>query len=110
MPRTTFVRKPCTLSDVLIGTELPENRRGGKALDSYYIAKDVLLEANDFFALHEDLLSDREWVREFSNQAHPMKGGAVPAIRVRCRGSLTILIIDPQGFNYPRYVGLEYEE
>ena len=39
-----------------------------------------------------------------------MKGGAVPAIRVRCRGSLTILIIDPQGFNYPRYVGLEYEE
>ena len=29
------------------------------------------------------------------------------AIRVSCRGSLTVLIIDPQGFDYPRYVGLE---
>ena len=36
-----------------------------------------------------------------------MRDGAVPAIRVSCRGSLTVLIIDPQGFDYPRYVGLE---
>ena len=40
----------------------------------------------------------------------PMKDDAVPAIRVTCKGSLTVLIIDPQGFKYPRYVGLEYEE
>ena len=39
-----------------------------------------------------------------------MNDGAVSAIRVTCKGSLTVLIIDPQGFKYPRYVGLEYEE
>ena len=110
MPKTTFVRKPCTLADVREGAEWIENRRSGEAIDSYYIAKELQLEENEFFALHEDLLSDREWVREFSNQDPPMKDGAVAAIRVTCKGSLTVLIIDPQGHAYPRYVGLEYEE
>ena len=104
MPKTTFVRKPCTL------TEWIENRYGSKARESYYIAQEIQLEENEFFALHEDLLSERDWCRKFSNQQHPMKGDAVPAIRVTCKGSLTILIIDPQGYDYPRYVGLEYEE
>ena len=38
-----------------------------------------------------------------------MRGDAVPAIRVTCKGSLYVLIIDPQGYDYPRYVGQEYE-
>lgn len=76
MPKTTFVRKPCTLDDVRTGAEWIENRHGGKPIDSYYIAKEVQLEANEFFALHEDLLAEREWVKEFSNQNLPMKGKA----------------------------------
>ena len=107
MSKTTFVRKPCTLEDVRTGAAQIENRHGGKALDSYYIAEEIQLEENAFFELHEDLVSDRDWCREFSNRLHPMVDGAVPAIRVSCRGSLTVLIIDPQGFDYPRYVGLE---
>ena len=88
MPKTTFVRKPCTLDDVRTGAKIIEARHDGEALDSYYVAKEVQLEENEFFALHEDLLSDRDWIREFSNQEHPMKGDAVPAIRVTCKGSL----------------------
>lgn len=110
MPKTTFVRKPCTLDDVREGAEWIENHHGGGRIDSYYIAKEVQLEENEFFALHEDLLTERDWVKAFSNQHLPMKGKAVPAIRVSCKGSLTVLIIDPQGHDYPRYVGLEYEE
>ena len=108
MPKTTFVRKPCTLEDVRTGAAQIENRHGGKALDSYYIAEEIQLEENAFFELHEDLVSDRDWCREFSHRLHPMVDGTVPAIRVSCRGSLTVLIIDPQGFDYPRYVGLEH--
>ena len=67
MPKTTFVRKPCTLDDVRTGAEWIENRHGGKPIDSYYIAKELQLEENEFFALHEDLVSDREWIEEFSN-------------------------------------------
>ena len=52
MPKTTFVRKPCTLEDVRTGAAQIENRHGGKALDSYYIAEEIQLEENAFFELH----------------------------------------------------------
>ena len=107
MPKTTFVRKPCTLDDVRTHAAQIEERHGGEALDSYYVAEEIQLGENVFFELHEDLVSARDWCREFSHRLHPMVDGAVPAIRVSCRGSLTVLIIDPQGFDYPRYVGLE---
>lgn len=107
MHKTTFVRKPCTLDDVRTGAAQIEICHGGEALDSYYVAEEIQMEENAFFELHENLLADRDWCREFSNRLHPMRDGAVPAIRVSCRGSLTVLIIDPQGFDYPRYVGLE---
>ena len=107
MPKTTFVRKPCTLDDVRTGTAQIERRHGSKALDSYYVAEEIQLEENAFFELHENLLAERDWCREFSNRLYPMVDSAVPAIRVSCRGSLTVLIVDPQGFDYPRYVGLE---
>ena len=107
MSKTTFVRKLCTLDDVRTRAAQIEENHGGEALDSYYVAEEIQLEENAFFELHEDLVSDRDWCREFSNRLHPMVDGAVPAIRVSCRGSLTVLIIDPQGFDYPRYVGLE---
>ncbi|MGN0801475.1 MAG: hypothetical protein ACI4MF_02650 [Candidatus Faecivicinus sp.] len=107
MPKTTFVCKPCTLDDVRTGAAQIERRHGDKAVDSYYIAEEIQLKENAFFELHENLLTDRDWCREFSNRMYPMMDGAVPAIRVSCRGSLTVLIIDPQGFDYPRYVGLE---
>ena len=107
MPKTTFVRKPCTLDDVRTHAAQIEERHGGEALDSYYVAEEIQLEENAFFELHEDLVSDRDWCREFSNRLHPMVDGTVAAIRVTCRGSLTVLIIDPKGFDYPRYVGLE---
>ena len=109
MPKTTFVRKPCTLDEVRFRATCIEARHDGEALDSYYVAKEVQLEENEFFALHEDLVSERDWIREFSNQEYPMRGDAVPAIRVTCKGSLYVLIIDPQGYDYPRYVGQEYE-
>ena len=107
MPKTTFVRKPCTLDDVRTRAAQIEERHGGEALDSYYVAEEIQLGENVFFELHENLLAERGWCREFSHRLHPMADGAVPAIRVSCRGSLTVLIIDPQGFDYPRYVGLE---
>ena len=106
MPKTTFVSKPCDLNEVWAETKSIERRHGGQARDSYYVAEEIQLEENTFFALHEDLMSERDWIRAFSNQAHPMQGDAVPAIRVTCAHSLIALIIDPQGYSYPRYVGI----
>ena len=85
MPKTTFVRKPCTLDDVRNRAAHIKERHGGEALDSYYVAEEIQLGENAFFELNEDLVSDRDWCREFSNRLHPMRDGAVPAIRVSCR-------------------------
>ena len=106
MPKTTFTRKPGTLRDVRGRVAQIELRNGGLPRDSYYVAEELQLPENSFFDLCEDLLTDREWVAAFSNRMYPMRDGAVPAIRVTCAHSLTVLIIDPQGYNYPRYVGL----
>jgi len=110
MPYTTFVRKPSNQFEVREATESLLERHGGKHIDSYYIAMDIQLSENEFFDLLDDMTSDREWIREFSNWLYPVKDGAFPSIRVSCKGSLIVLIIDPQGFNYPRYVGFEIEE
>lgn len=110
MPKTTFVRKPADMYYLRTGAEWIEDRHNGEPIDSYYVAEEIQLDENEFMDLQENLLADRTWVREFSNRMHPMKDGAVPAIRVTCKGSLTVLIIDPQGHDYPRYVALEYED
>ena len=102
MPKTTFIRKPSTLENVLEET----SRRAGSPRDSYYVAKEIQLEENSFFELCDNLLVDRDWVAAFSNRLYPARDGAVAAIRVTCKGSLTVLIVDPQGYDYPRYVGL----
>ena len=44
MPKTTFVRKPCTLDDVRTRAAQIEEPHGGEALDSYYIAEEIQLE------------------------------------------------------------------
>lgn len=106
MLKTTFICKPCTLADVRDGAFQIESRHGGLSRDSYYIAEELQLPKNSFFELCDNLLADRDWVAAFSNRLYPMKGDAVPAIRITCAHSLTVLIIDPQGFDYPRYVGL----
>ena len=106
MLKTTFVRKPGTLHDVREIASRIELRNGGLPRDSYYVAEELQLPENSFFELCDNLFIDRDWVAAFSNRKHPMRDGAVPAIRVTCAHSLTVLIIDPQGYRYPRYVGL----
>lgn len=105
MPKTVFIRKPGTLDDVVRYT-----RRAEQPTDLYYVAEEVQLDEQEFFDLHENMLADRRWIAEFSNRDYPMRGRAVPAIRVTCKHSATVLIIDTQGYDYARYVGMEWEE
>ena len=48
MPKTTFVRKPCTLEDVRNRAAQIKERHGGEAPDSYYIAEEIQPEENTF--------------------------------------------------------------
>ena len=107
MPKTTFIRKACTIDEVRKRTQWLERHCKERPRDSYYIAEEIQLEEDAFFELCDNLLIDRDWVAAFSNRLYPARDGAVAAIRVTCKGSLTVLVIDPQSYDYPRYVGLE---
>ena len=107
MPKTIFIRKPSTLEEVQERSRSFAEKRGEKAFSDYYIAEEVQLEANEFFDLCENLMEVYDWIEWFSDHMYCSKDGAVAAMRVTCSQSAMVLIIDPQGFDYPRYVGLE---
>jgi len=107
MPKTVFVRKPCTFSDVIVGDAWIKALRDGKPHDDYYIAQEIHLSDADWNDLLSNLLADRDWIAEFSRQDHMPKGEAVACIRVTADCAELALLIDTQGYNYARYVGIE---
>ena len=106
MPKTTFVRKPICLDDVRDGVRWIIKHFGPER-DSYYVAAERHLSQTEWAEFTSDLFADRDWIREFSNQNHPSIEGAPACIRVTGEGCETILLVDPQGYSYARYVAIE---
>ena len=106
MSKTIFVRKPGTLAEVKAG--IAEHKRffDSKGGD-YYVAEERQLSNQEWEELTNSFLTDREWISEFNAKEYPADGEQLPCIRVTCPGSEIALIIDPQGFDYARYVGIE---
>ena len=106
MSKTIFVRKPSTLAEVKAG--IAEHKRffDSKGGD-YYVAEERQLSNQEWEELTNNFLTDREWISEFNAKEYPADGERLPCIRVTCPGSEIALIIDPQGFDYARYVGIE---
>ena len=106
MSKTIFVRKPSTLAEVKAG--IAEHKRffDSKGGD-YYVAEERQLSNQEWQEFTNSFLTDREWISEFNAKEYPADGEQLPCIRVTCPGSEIALIIDPQGFDYARYVGIE---
>ena len=106
MSKTIFVCKPGTLTEVKDG--IAEHKRffGSKGGD-YYVAEERQLSNQEWQEFTNSFLTDREWISDFCAKEYPANGKQVPCIRVTCPGSEIALIIDPQGFDYARYVGIE---
>ena len=106
MPKTIFARKPVNLnqlkSDV---TDLKRlfNSQG----DAYYVAEELQLSNQEWERLTEDFLADRPCFHQFSEKNLPATEEGTPYIRVTAPGSEIALIIDTQGYDYARYVGIE---
>ena len=106
MSKTIFVRKPSTLAEVKAG--IAEHKRffDSKGGD-YYVAEERQLSNQEWEEFTNSFLTDREWISDFCAKEYPANGKQVPCIRVTCPGSEIALIVDPQGFDYARYVGIE---
>ena len=106
MSKTIFVCKPSTLTEVKDG--IAEHKRffDSKGGD-YYVAEERQLSNQEWQEFTNSFLTDREWISDFCAKEYPANGKQVPCIRVTCPGSEIALIVDPQGFDYARYVGIE---
>ena len=106
MPKTIFVRKPIDLDAVKAGIAEQKRLFDSKGCD-YYVAEGRLLSNQEWREFTNNFLTDREWITEFNAKEYPADGDQIPCIRVTRPDLEIALIIDPQGFDYARYVGIE---
>ena len=106
MPKATFVRKAVCLEDVRKGAEWIQ-QRFGPGRDSYYIAAEHHLSQTEWEEFTNDFFAYRVWIEEFVNQDHPQIEGTFTCIRVTGENSDIAILVDPQGYNYARYVAIE---
>lgn len=96
---TIFVRKPCTLADVVRGTAEIRAIRAMRG-DSGTSAAEKHLTAAEWADFTGDFFRGRDWLANFARQ------NVGDCIRVTGDGAQLALIVDPQGYGYARYVGI----
>ena len=73
----------------------------------YYVAEERELSNQDWAVFTENLLEYQDWISAFSHRSYPNDEDGIPCLRVTTPGSEIALIIDTQGYDYARYVGIE---
>ena len=106
---TTFSRKPSTLAEARQEIQFIEDRFGSN-INLTYVAAEKHLSSKEWLEFTNSFLIDRDWIGAFSDQQHPVIDHATPCIRITGEGSQIALLIDPQGYRYARYVGIEFAE
>lgn len=106
--KTTLSRKPADLESALRDCDEIIAANGGEDTMPYYVAEQKHLDASEWSDLIHDLLKDRDWIAAYSAEEYEddMEEG-IAVLRVTGDGSEIVLLIDPSGYNYARYVGIE---
>lgn len=92
--RALFGRKISNIGELKHLTE--QAIREGKKGKVYTINKEVELEDKDFKKFAADFLRDQPWIEKEDT-----------CIRVKNKETGETVLVDPQGYEYPRYVSLE---
>ncbi|PAW37885.1 hypothetical protein CKQ70_30565 [Bacillus toyonensis] len=122
--RAHFESKPSNVEEV--------KKREISSYDRYAVAETIELSIVDFYSLCDSLLSDRDYlkgkggtytttepegcddVENFfdltpAQQKEWRRGAYRNCVKVTCSSATFDLLIDPQGYNYGRYVAIEYK-
>lgn len=108
MKKTTFVCKAHDLEDAHFGIEDILSENGGEHQDLYYIASAIELPRSMWNDLVSDFLTDHDYIAEFSKRGFKVLNGAVPCLQVTTNCSDIVILIDPQGYDYARYVAIKH--
>ena len=105
MIKVLFGRKVKDLQELKEFTETAI--RQGQEGQPYTVTRTVILRDDDFKSFAEDFLKDQPWIR-------PEDGGISEDREIRCikvvnKDTGEKVLINPEGYNYPRYTGLELD-
>ena len=98
-----FGRKTPNLDSLAVATRCAkEENRSGLA---YVVTKEVELSDSEFQRFADDLLEDQPWIGKTDGGMTP--AGEFRCIRVRNADSGDRILVNSEGYDYPRYTGIE---
>ncbi len=101
--RALFGRKVSGLTEL---TEITQGalKRGQKG-QAYNVTREVLLDEAEFKAFADDFLNDQPWIRKDDGGVN--KEGEVRCIRVINKDTGQKVLVNTEGYDYPRYTAIE---
>lgn len=82
-------------------------RRRGQKGQPYNVTREVVLEDKDFRAFTEDFFEDQPWLTK--NDGGMNEAGEVRCIRVVNKETGAKVLVNNEGYEWPRYTGLELD-
>lgn len=92
-----FVRKAYTIDDLINWDKVAKQR------SKFIIEKTIVLSTSDYKEFCDNLLSDRDVVEENVSLMHMDKNKTQHCILVKEEGSTEGILIQSEGYSYPRY-------
>ena len=108
---TVFARKAVDYGDML--SLIAQGERENYGSRDYYIADEIMLSAAEWASLKRQMLENRGWLTAYNSKGYGTtfpNFSAVPCLLVRNDADDDTLVIDTQGYDYPRYVGIHADE
>ena len=104
--RALFGRKIENIVELREVTE--RSRKSGMKEKVYTVDREVEMADEAFREFGEDFLKDQPWILKTDGGYNDM--GEYRCIRVRNVGTGERLLVSSEGFEYPRYIGIETDD
>jgi hypothetical protein len=104
--RALFGRKIENIVDLREGTE--RSRKSGMRGTVYTVDREVEMTEEDFREFGKDFLKNQPWILKTDGGYN--ENGEYRCIRVRNMDTGEKLLISSEGFDYPRYIGIEPDD
>ena len=78
----------------------------GEAGNIYKISREIMLSNMNYNKLISNFFVDQTWIKKDDGGSTPI--GEIKCIRVINKDTNEKLLINPEGYSYPRYTALEY--
>ncbi|MDK2942178.1 MAG: hypothetical protein PWP56_1691 [Acetobacterium sp.] len=101
--KAIFARKLMNMEELREVTE--SAKKEGSVGTEYTVIREVGLSDLEFEKLGQDLLEDQPWIKE--SDGGNDKDGKIRCIRVQNLATNERILINSEGYDYPRYTAIE---